>query len=544
MKKKDQKLIQDYFESNLNREEVKALEKLLLGNPKARSFYRTYAAIEENLFDSDLINLPLSDFEVENLEAHKPFPLFKALVSGFAALLILGVGFLWLNQSTENSAPLAKAQVIESGPTPFNAKLVDYSAAVLMNGQDPNQISFGLGSYSLASGSVHLRIGTSVDFIFQGPGSFEILGPKLIKVIKGKTRTVVNDESGHEFTILTKQAKYVDLGTEFCLDISEDALDKVDVQAGEIEVLDLVTNDKIAHIQQINSVLNQNSKLNSQFFESDQIIEHPGEMGATRWLNRMKEYAKRPDVLACFDFQIRNPTEITNQIRSNTPLEWRTQTKSMLHNRFVISKAQNDTVTNGIMHHASWAQGRWPDTQSLLFHNKDSHVGFELKSPQKEISLTTWVRPINLTNPINGILCTRRWTNTGLFRLEVQRSGILQPQFWGEQAEAPFKEKLSDHWQMLSLVVQPQADYYSADFYLNEKLLVPRKLKYFNGLQKAYFTVGNCASKSGYRRNFGGFIDELILWNRPLDAIEIAEMYQSGIPHHQKIEALAHLNSD
>ena len=154
------------------------------------------------------------------------------------------------------------------------------------------------------------------------------------------------------------------------------------------------------------------------------------------------------------------------------------------------------------------------------------------------------MRAINLTNPINGILCARRWTNTGLFRLEVQRSGILQPQFWGAQAEAPFKEKISDHWQMLSLVVQPQADYYSVDFYLNEKLLVPRKLKYFNGLQKAYFTVGNCASKSGYRRNFGGFIDELILWNRPLDAIEISEMYQSGIPHHQKIEALAHLNSE
>ena len=43
-------------------------------------------------------------------------------------------------------------------------------------------------------GSIHLRFLDCVDFLFSGPGSFEIVNSKLVKVTEGKIRVIIFDD--------------------------------------------------------------------------------------------------------------------------------------------------------------------------------------------------------------------------------------------------------------------------------------------------------------------------------------------------------------
>ena len=81
----------------------------------------------------------------------------------------------------------------------------------------------------------------SVELLFSGPGTFEILNPKLVKVAQGNVRTIVLNDKGKEFTVLSPSSRYIDWGTEFSLNIFPSGEDLVNVHEGAIEVQSLVT---------------------------------------------------------------------------------------------------------------------------------------------------------------------------------------------------------------------------------------------------------------------------------------------------------------
>ena len=66
-----------------------------------------------------------------------------------------------------------------------------------------------------------------MDVIFTGASTFQILSEKEIFVQQGNIRTIVHDERGHEFTIRTPSAHYIDWGTEFCLNIQPNSTDQL-----------------------------------------------------------------------------------------------------------------------------------------------------------------------------------------------------------------------------------------------------------------------------------------------------------------------------
>ena len=114
------------------------------------------------------------------------------------------------------------------------AKLIDYhDANVLGYPRDPRKIKFTQGRYDVVGGSLHLRLEDCVDFLFSGPGSFEIATPKLIKVSEGNIRVIVLNKEGLEFTIHTPTNQYIDWGTEFCLNVLPKGRDIINVQEGK-----------------------------------------------------------------------------------------------------------------------------------------------------------------------------------------------------------------------------------------------------------------------------------------------------------------------
>ena len=507
MTKHQKQLIAHYFSNQLKKEQETELNLLLKNDLAARSYFRTYATMHEHLHYSedkigDLLNFSstISDQEEPKYSRFKT-PL---LIIGAATIIMFCLYLLAPIDSSTN-------RDIFTNITNHNPL-----AIVIDHTNDENILKRKIWkqeTFELKNGGIHLRFNESVDFIFEGPGSFDILGPKLVKVHQGKTRTIVSNESGHEFSIITPQAKYVDLGTEFCLDISNNAKDKLDVQVGEIEIFDLKTNQSLAKIQQSNTLANASSSdWKENFFNSNSVISQPGDMGFQRWQKRMSHYASRDDILACFDFTVRKPESLSRSTRQHVPKEWRSTTEGMRNNRFLISNPERQEVTHGVMHRCLWGVGRWSNKQSLLFHHPHSHVSLELKENQEELSLISWIKANQMSNSLNSFLSTRHWDTSGLFRIEFERSGKLQTNFWGEPYRSTYYNKLNPDWHMLSLVIQLDESGYRATTFLDGVCATSRKLNHFPLVRKTGLHLGNGYSKKSNKffRNFGGSIDELV----------------------------------
>ena len=531
MKKHQKQLIADYFSNQLKRKHETELNQLLRNDPAARSYFRTYATMHEQLEDGEVNIGDLLDFCSKKSEQTEPkYSLCKnpCLLIGAAAILMLCTYLVLHIDSSTNEA------------TSFSTTNNKPLAVIIDQSEDMIELKrevWKQETFEFQNGGIHLRFNEAVDFIFEGPGSFEILGPKSVKVHQGKTRTIVFNESGREFSIITPEAKYVDLGTEFCLNISKNAKDKLDVQVGEIEIFDLKTNQSLAKIQQSNNLANASSSdWEENFFNSDTFVSQPGDMGFQRWKKRMSHYAAQDDVLACFDFTVRDSESLSRATRQHVPNEWKSATGNMKSNRFLISNPERQEITHGVMHSCLWGVGRWPNKQSLFFHRPESHVSLELKEHQKELSLNSWIQSNQMANSLNAFLSTTHWNKSGLFRIEFERSGKLQANFWGEPYRSTCYNKLDQDWQMLSLVIQLDESGYHATTFLDGVSTMARKLNHFPLVHKTGLHLGNGYSQktNKFFRNFGGSIDELVLWNRALSSTEIAQLYEQGIPQNQR----------
>ena len=531
MKKHQKQLIADYFSNQLKRKHETELNQLLRNDPAARSYFRTYATMHEQLVDGEENIGDLLDFCSKKSEQTEPkYSLCKnpCLLIGAAAILMLCTYLVLHIDSSTNEA------------TSFSTTNNKPLAVIIDQSEDMIELKrevWKQETFEFQTGGIHLRFNEAVDFIFEGPGSFEILGPKSVKVHQGKTRTIVFNESGHEFSIITPEAKYVDLGTEFCLNISNNAKDKLDVQVGEIEIFDLQTNQSLAKIQQSNNLTNaSSSNWEESYFNSDSLISQPGDMGFLRWKKRMSHYAAQDDVLACFDFTVRQPESLSRETRQHVPNEWKSATGDMKSNRFLISNPARQEFTHGVLHHCAWSVGRWPNKQSLLFHHPESHVSLELKQNQKEFSLNSWIKTNRMVNSLNAFLSTKHWNKSGLFRIEFERFGKLQTYFWGEPYRSTFYNSFNSEWQMLSLVIQLDENGYHANTFINAVSCISRKLNHlpFVGKTGLYLGNGYSIKKNRFHQNFGGLIDELVLWNRALSGTEITQLYEQGIPQNQR----------
>ena len=517
-------LVGRYLSGEISREEMEQLESDMLADEQLRKDFLAYARVDASLPGIVSGSGSLLEF-TQNRKAKRSFLRWGLTVA--AAILMLCLYLIAPIDSSTNGA-------ISPGTTNHNpiAVVIDHVDDTIA----PKKEIWGQETFEFQTGGIHLRFNEAVDFIFEGPGSFDILGPKLVKVHQGKTRTIVFNESGHEFSIITPEAKYVDLGTEFCLEISKNQKDKLDVQVGEIEIFDLKTNQSLAKIQQSNNLANaSSSNWKENFFNSDSVISQPGDMGFQRWKKRMSHYASQDDVLACFDFTVRTPESLSRATRQHVPREWRSSTGDMKNNRFLISNPERQEVTHGIMHYCLWGVGRWSNKQSLLFHHPKSHVSLELKENQEQLSLNTWFKANQLANPLNAILSTRHWNKSGLFRIEFERSGKLQTNFWGEPYRSTLYNKLNPGWQMLSLVIQLDGSGYHSTTFLDGVSAETRKLNHFPLVRKTGLHLGNAYSKKSKKffRNFGGSIDELVLWYRALSSTEIAQLYEQGTPKNR-----------
>jgi len=468
----------------------------------------------------------------EREQNHTPHPILPWMIS---AACMVACFFIW--EINVKNQPLEKAAIADAGTaTPFApiAELIDFYDLKFKNtNKSPRDVRFDQGKYEIERGQLHLRFNDSVELLFSGPGSFEILSPKLVSFTQGNVRTIVLNDEGKEFTILSPTSRYIDWGTEFSLNISPSGEDLVNVHEGTIEVQSLVTQNTSKMLTRF-SKLTDSPKFTPVLIDKQLENSMPGEMGGNRNQILLDKHAADPDVIGLYDFKY--PLAGKDELLQRIPQTWESNKNNLLHHRWVPNlHLSNTDASHGIYHGANRTNGRWPQSNGLNLFQKNAHLSLDLNQHYENFSFACWLKPTGkLNNPLNYLIRSYRWEKLGNLSIEITRSGKLNQFLWGEPHIQQFessKRKLSKEWNHIAYTFGKVDEKTVSSLYLNGKLYYEVFPNFTDSIDLRNVIIGCGNNKYGeYLNQFNAVLDELVLWKKTLTKNEIKNFYRSGLP--------------
>ena len=268
--------------------------------------------------------------------------------------------------------PLEKAAIADAGTTTPSApiaELIDFYDLKFKDTINQQNISVSTKeSTKLSVVNFTSGLTTRWNYYSADLALSKILNPKLVKVTLGNVRTIVLNDKGKEFTILSPSSRYIDWGTEFSLNISPSGEDLVNVHEGAIEVQSLVT-------QNTSKMLTRFSKVTDSPEFTPVLIDKqlkntlPGQMGGYRNQELLDKLATDPDVIGLFDFKY--PLAGKDELLQRIPQVWESNKNNLLPHRWVPNlHLSNADASHGVFHGANRSNGRWPQTIGLNLFQK------------------------------------------------------------------------------------------------------------------------------------------------------------------------------
>lgn len=150
-------------------------------------------------------------------------PLRRALWWAAAAAVMLGAFFMWRGGGGRGEQVAVEAVASEQ------AQLAERAESVRVGER------LNLSHFALTSGSLSLRLPSGVLLDVAAPAEVEFVTAMRLRVVRGKFTADVG-ERGKGFTIETAEARVVDLGTKFGVDVSTPGRTDVVVFEGRVEV--------------------------------------------------------------------------------------------------------------------------------------------------------------------------------------------------------------------------------------------------------------------------------------------------------------------
>ncbi len=524
-------MIDQYFEGSLPREKWDEFSNALSESAELRREFRKRGVLDEFLHTHALGNSP-------EIPSYYPQAFnFNAIPWIISAACMVACFFIW--EINEKNQPLEKAAIadtVTATPSAPIAELIDfYDLQFKDSTKTPVDIRFDQGKYEIERGQLHLRFDDSVELLFSGPGSFEILNPKLVSVTQGNVRTIVLNDKGKEFTILSPTSRYIDWGTEFSLNISHSGEDLINVHEGAIEVQCLGTQNTSKMLTRFSEVTDS-PKFSPVLIDKELKNSMPGEMGGSRNEKLLDELATDPDVIGLYDFKY--PLLGKDQLEPRIPKVWAESKGMFKYHRWVPNlHLSSSDASHGIFHGANRTNGRWPNSHGLNLFQKDAHLSLELEREYENFSFSCWLKPTGkLDNPLNILIRPYRWEKFGNLSIEVTRSGKLEQFLWGEphiHEPQTSTGKLSKDWNHIAYTFGKVGEKTVSSLYLNGKLYNEVSPSWTDSIDLKNTIIGCAHNKLGqYVNQFNTVLDELILWKKTLTEKEIANLYRSGLPSY------------
>jgi Concanavalin A-like lectin/glucanases superfamily/FecR protein len=534
-----QELLSNLVDEKLGEGELKELQALLRDDPDAQQFYIKYTMLHswltwdyigQSSAESRLLSLtkqevsdepgktsPILGFlgDIANyLNHHSPLS-FILLIALFGATLLTATHFLSTRPTQKRPAESGIVAQITS------VKDCQWSAAIPSPAQNMPLLEGRL--LQLEKGIAQITYTNGAVVLLEGPASLTLDSSNSGFLSQGKLTARADTDESRQFTILTPDARFVDLGTEFGVKIDEQGRAEVAVFAGKVNAEAKLADghwDTPVALKAGEAVVCVEAKFSpyvaqrSSFPSLRPLPPPPPSLAFQHWLDVSRKLQSYPDLVAYYDFQP-DPSN-----------------PSVLFNR-----APTGAALNGEIMHAPWVNGRFPGKSALEFLAGDSGVRINLPGEYPQMTLIAWISSNKLANDINSILNSDSWKRPKELHWEILEGGQMQLIVFGQkdhQESPPIPTDILSRWCMVTGVIDTAAGQIS--YYLNGEYLdkfVSNEMPVINigsATIGGWDNQGKGDSNLNRTHNLSGRIDEMMIFQKVLSANDIKQIYEAGKP--------------
>jgi hypothetical protein len=449
---------------------------------------------------------------------HNSLLSFVSLFAIFAAVLLGATYWLFAPRAGKVSVePEFVAQVTVMKDCQWSETVAQPAEMTPLQAGRQLELEKGIAQITYYNGAVVL---------LEGPASFTVDSEKSGFLSRGKLTARADTKESRQFAILTPDARFVDLGTEFGVKIDDKGRAAVAVFAGKVNAEAKRADGRWSNpvsLSKGEAALCEGAKFTTQVaLRSDFPMLQPQLPSAPdflRWQDASRELQKRQDLLAYYDFQPdpANPKVLPNRALTGAPLD-------------------------GEILNAAWVEGRFSDKKALEFISADAGVRVNLPGEYRQLTVIAWIRSKQLENKYNGILMSDDWYGLKKLHFQLQGSGQIiidiygQPnkQENGQDDYCSIKAIPADclhRWCMIAGVINTPNQ---TSLYLNGEYFETLKSVQVPAVQIGSAMIGTWnkgnAKDLDAIRNFSGRLDELMIFHSALTAEEIKRIYESGKP--------------
>jgi hypothetical protein len=401
---------------------------------------------------------------------------------------------------------------------------------------DSEQLQIGR-HLELDDGIVQITYSNHATVVLKGPASYTVDTPNSGYLSRGKLTARADTQESRQFTILTPNARFIDLGTEFGVKTDPKGRAEIAVFKGKVQAEAKLNGGRWTAPLSLSAgeaAICNNEKFTTQIVTRDKFpdIQPPLPPPFQRWQYSNQKLQQREDLAAYYDFQ-RDPDN-----------------QNVLHNRAVTG-----TSLNGKIRKADWVEGRFPGKNALEFKNSNTGIRINLPKEFSSVTLAVWVNidklMKNKEDNHNSLIMSDYWQkplNThwflrtdGCVRLAMQNEagdlpdlgigdgiGILDTQ------KTPEWTSVLDHlgqWCMLATVYDPNAK--TITNYFNGQPIETLTLSQLPRVKFGKTLIGAWRQSENDGKEYcvlQGRIDELMIFENALQSEEIKRLYEAGKP--------------
>jgi hypothetical protein len=378
----------------------------------------------------------------------------------------------------------------------------------------------------LASGLIQLEFLSGAIVIVEGPADFELESSKRLVCRLGRVRAhVPNQALG--FTIETPSYEAVDLGTEFTVHVDPQGASEFHVLDGEVEIWDLRQRDRVL-IERLTE--GRGARATADGAMAELVISEAPIVGRQQLLAMSEDIRrKRFETWKQFSQELRSGSNVVAYYGFDGHESWERQ----LRNDGPRASAGMDGAIVG----CQWTSGRWAGKQALEWKRTTDRVRVTVPGEFDSLSFMAWVRIEGLERWLSSLMLTDghelgevHWqiTETGALLLGVK----ADPEF-SHDYQSPEIISRSDlgRWMLIACVYDGPGG--TVRHYLDGREVSAQPIDLAVKLRIGRAEMGNWAPEDfgTYRvRSLNGRVDEFAIFDKPLTAEEIADIYEAGKP--------------
>jgi ferric-dicitrate binding protein FerR (iron transport regulator) len=494
-------------------EDEQQLAEVLRRSADARRAYREFMALHSALHWDYVAAVRPEAFPAPAPPAvplpAQPASWLMAFLAGIVLASVVGLLALEMWPRPTPARAVIAPMPEKAKPDEIAALLVDEFEAEFAPGRGPEGVRLGPGEYELRKGIVHLRFAQGADVVLASPARLEVKDSQHTRLVYGKVR-VIAPPTAKGFTIATRAADYVDLGTEFGLRVDgKSGASDLYVFDGQVNIADPRSGKVLSEVLEGKSSRYVDGAGSAAPKLKENEFPTPGAIGFERWQHYEQRLRRDPGLVAFYPFR-------------------RTADERVLLNQSHEAKA-----TNGCISGARWTSGRWPGKEALLFDRDSDLVQIDIPGEYQELTIAVWLKVDRLDFGLNAILNSDGY-EPGDLHFQLTRQGLPRG---GVVIEGPFDDKVVGEavslgkWTHVASVMSTRTR--SQQIYVNGVLARERHWRQDEILRPGSCRLGNWlpdAQAGMASRALRGRIDELAIWNRALPAEELKKLVEAGRP--------------